>query len=76
MRRWLCCSCQVEESYPSHDDELLKSPKNHNDGKFYSILFACYKLEVFFLNSSCIYNPIVINLFWNTEYEFQVPLKL
>ncbi|OWM87945.1 PTI1-like tyrosine-protein kinase 3 isoform X2 [Punica granatum] len=32
MRKWLCCTCQVEESYPSHDDELLKSPRNHNDG--------------------------------------------
>ncbi|KAL2470191.1 PTI1-like tyrosine-protein kinase 3 [Abeliophyllum distichum] len=32
MRRWLCCTCQVEESYPSNDNEDLKSPGNHADG--------------------------------------------
>ncbi|KAJ4969435.1 hypothetical protein NE237_016136 [Protea cynaroides] len=32
MRRWLCCTCQVEESYPSNESELLKSPRNHADG--------------------------------------------
>ncbi|XP_057957112.1 PTI1-like tyrosine-protein kinase 3 isoform X2 [Malania oleifera] len=32
MRRWLCCSCQVEESYPSNENEYLKSPRNHADG--------------------------------------------
>ncbi|KAM7487034.1 hypothetical protein LguiA_003043 [Lonicera macranthoides] len=32
MRRWLCCTCQVEESYPSHESELLKSPRNKADG--------------------------------------------
>uniref|UniRef100_A0A5B7B0M8 non-specific protein-tyrosine kinase n=1 Tax=Davidia involucrata TaxID=16924 RepID=A0A5B7B0M8_DAVIN len=32
MRRWLCCTCQVEESYPSNDNELIKSPRNHADG--------------------------------------------
>ncbi|CAI0541223.1 unnamed protein product [Linum tenue] len=32
MRRWLCCTCQVEEAYPSHENELLRSPKHHNDG--------------------------------------------
>ncbi|KAL9426854.1 hypothetical protein AB3S75_033605 [Citrus x aurantiifolia] len=32
MRRWLCCTCQVEESYPSHENECLKSPKNYPDG--------------------------------------------
>ncbi|OMO87204.1 hypothetical protein CCACVL1_09203 [Corchorus capsularis] len=32
MRRWLCCSCQVEENYQPHENENLKSPKNHNDG--------------------------------------------
>ncbi|KDO41318.1 hypothetical protein CISIN_1g0206412mg, partial [Citrus sinensis] len=31
MRRWLCCTCQVEESYPSHENERLKSPKNYPD---------------------------------------------
>ncbi|XP_022874970.1 PTI1-like tyrosine-protein kinase 1 isoform X2 [Olea europaea var. sylvestris] len=29
MRRWLCCTCQAEESYPSNDNEVLKSPRNH-----------------------------------------------
>jgi len=28
MRRWLCCTCHVEESYPSND-EPLKSPRNN-----------------------------------------------
>ncbi|CAI0397177.1 unnamed protein product [Linum tenue] len=32
MRRWLCCTCQVEEAYPTHENELLRSPKHHNDG--------------------------------------------
>ncbi|CAA2999392.1 PTI1-like tyrosine- kinase 1 isoform X1 [Olea europaea subsp. europaea] len=32
MRRWLCCTCQVEESYPSNDNEVHKSPRNHADG--------------------------------------------
>ncbi|KAL5781058.1 hypothetical protein ACOSP7_006087 [Xanthoceras sorbifolium] len=32
MRRWLCCTCQVEESYPSHENERAKSPKNYSDG--------------------------------------------
>lgn len=30
MRRWLCCTCQVEESYPSND-EPLKSPRNNSE---------------------------------------------
>ncbi|KAI7739010.1 hypothetical protein M8C21_030543, partial [Ambrosia artemisiifolia] len=25
MRRWLCCTCQVEESYPSNDNGLAES---------------------------------------------------
>ncbi|CAA2976234.1 PTI1-like tyrosine- kinase 3 isoform X2 [Olea europaea subsp. europaea] len=32
MRRWLCCTNHVEESYQSNDNEILKSPKNHADG--------------------------------------------
>ncbi|OWM67404.1 PTI1-like tyrosine-protein kinase 3 isoform X2 [Punica granatum] len=32
MRRWLCCTCQVEESYPKDDQEVVKSPRNHTDG--------------------------------------------
>ncbi|MCE5165998.1 hypothetical protein HAX54_013884, partial [Datura stramonium] len=31
MRRWLCCTCQVEESYPSNETEHLKTPANHAD---------------------------------------------
>eukprot|EP00262_Sarcandra_glabra_P020381 TRINITY_DN8087_c0_g2_i1.p1 TRINITY_DN8087_c0_g2~~TRINITY_DN8087_c0_g2_i1.p1 ORF type:complete len:370 (-),score=74.59 TRINITY_DN8087_c0_g2_i1:318-1427(-) len=31
MRRWLCCT-HVEDSYQSHDNEYLKSPKHHSDG--------------------------------------------
>ncbi|XP_057499077.1 PTI1-like tyrosine-protein kinase 3 isoform X2 [Actinidia eriantha] len=34
MRRWLCCTCQVEESYPSTDHEPFKSPRNHGDGHY------------------------------------------
>lgn len=32
MRRWLCCNCQVEESYPSNENEVQKNPWNHVDG--------------------------------------------
>ncbi|KAI3716477.1 hypothetical protein L1987_67382 [Smallanthus sonchifolius] len=32
MRRWLCCTCQVEESYPSNDNGLVKSHSDHVDG--------------------------------------------
>ncbi|XP_004296735.1 PREDICTED: PTI1-like tyrosine-protein kinase 3-like [Fragaria vesca subsp. vesca] len=32
MRRWLCCSCHVDESYPSHESEHLKSPGSYADG--------------------------------------------
>ncbi|KAF5452018.1 hypothetical protein F2P56_027059 [Juglans regia] len=32
MRRWLCCTYQEEESYPSNENERLKSPGNHTDG--------------------------------------------
>lgn len=31
MRRWLCCTCQVDESYPSNENEHLKSAANHVD---------------------------------------------
>ncbi|CAJ1977787.1 unnamed protein product [Sphenostylis stenocarpa] len=31
MRRWLCCTCQVEESYPSNEHEHLKSPRNYGE---------------------------------------------
>ncbi|CAH9101268.1 unnamed protein product [Cuscuta europaea] len=33
MRRWLCCVSQVDESYPCHETELLKSPTKHSDGR-------------------------------------------
>ncbi|KAL8457820.1 hypothetical protein ACS0TY_035624 [Phlomoides rotata] len=29
MRRWLCCTCQVEESYHPHENKHLKSPRNN-----------------------------------------------
>ncbi|KAK4754468.1 hypothetical protein SAY87_002572 [Trapa incisa] len=32
MKRWFCCTCQVEESNPSNEEDPLKSPGNHNDG--------------------------------------------
>ncbi|KAJ6860076.1 PTI1-like tyrosine-protein kinase 1 isoform X1 [Populus alba x Populus x berolinensis] len=32
MRRWLCCTCQVEESYPPYESERLRSPRNYGDG--------------------------------------------
>ncbi|CAH9071504.1 unnamed protein product [Cuscuta epithymum] len=32
MRKWLCCIRHVEESYPSHESELLKGPTNDADG--------------------------------------------
>ncbi|KAL8472707.1 hypothetical protein ACS0TY_029797 [Phlomoides rotata] len=31
MLRWLCCTCQVEESYHPHENEHLKSPRNNGD---------------------------------------------
>lgn len=31
MRRWLCCTCQADESYPPTENEHLKSPGNHVD---------------------------------------------
>ncbi|EYU36740.1 hypothetical protein ABFS82_14G295300 [Erythranthe guttata] len=32
MRRWLCCTCHVEESYQQNENEHLKSPRNNADG--------------------------------------------
>ncbi|XP_019452534.1 PREDICTED: PTI1-like tyrosine-protein kinase 1 isoform X2 [Lupinus angustifolius] len=32
MRRWLCCNCQVEESYSSNENEHQKSPRHYGDG--------------------------------------------
>ncbi|XP_076885515.1 PTI1-like tyrosine-protein kinase 1 isoform X2 [Bidens hawaiensis] len=32
MRRWLCCTCQVEESYPSNENGLMKSHSANIDG--------------------------------------------
>ncbi|KAM7260047.1 hypothetical protein ACFE04_015788 [Oxalis oulophora] len=31
MRRWLCCTCQAEESYSTHEHERVKSPRNNGD---------------------------------------------
>ncbi|KAL6970789.1 PTI1-like tyrosine-protein kinase 3 [Sarracenia purpurea var. burkii] len=33
MRRWLCCTCHVEESYPSTDNEPFKTQRNHTNGR-------------------------------------------
>ncbi|CAL0320681.1 unnamed protein product [Lupinus luteus] len=32
MRKWLCCNCQVEESYSSNEYEHQKSPRHYGDG--------------------------------------------
>ncbi|XP_008802372.2 PTI1-like tyrosine-protein kinase 1 [Phoenix dactylifera] len=32
MRRWLCCSCQVDEPYDAHENEYLKNSTDHTDG--------------------------------------------
>ncbi|KAK4483383.1 hypothetical protein RD792_010569, partial [Penstemon davidsonii] len=32
MRRWLCCTSQVEESYHQHEHEHIKSPRNYGGG--------------------------------------------
>ncbi|KAK9218021.1 hypothetical protein WN943_006655 [Citrus x changshan-huyou] len=45
MRRWLFCTCQVEESYPSHENERLKSLKNYPYGHHKKVL-ALVKPEV------------------------------
>lgn len=56
MRRWLCCSCHVDESYPSHESEHLKSPGSYADGIFsYLPIFfylAC-KWKKIKIRSSC-----------------------
>ncbi|XP_019165603.1 PREDICTED: PTI1-like tyrosine-protein kinase 2 [Ipomoea nil] len=33
MRRWFCCICQSEESHPTRETELLKSPAKNSDGR-------------------------------------------
>lgn len=50
MRRWLCCTCQVEEPYQSNENELLKSPRNNTDGIFPwpSITHYCAKASMLF----------------------------
>ncbi|KAH1089521.1 hypothetical protein J1N35_016778 [Gossypium stocksii] len=32
MRRWLCCSCLVEDTYQSHENERLRSPNYNTEG--------------------------------------------
>ncbi|TYH55529.1 hypothetical protein ES332_D09G241200v1 [Gossypium tomentosum] len=32
MRRWLCCSCLVEDTYQSHENEHLRSPNYNTEG--------------------------------------------
>ncbi|KAL8160341.1 hypothetical protein V2J09_001878 [Rumex salicifolius] len=45
MRRWLCCSCQVEESNPTHD-EPLKSPRNNGGQKASKVPAPLVKADV------------------------------
>ncbi|URD73613.1 STYKc [Musa troglodytarum] len=45
MRRWLCCSCHVDESYQAHENEYLKSPTNDADGHKGSKYSAAPKSE-------------------------------
>jgi hypothetical protein len=40
MRRWLCCTCQVEESYPSNENEHLKSPRSFGEGEFLNLIYG------------------------------------
>ena len=51
MRRWLCCTCQVEESYQPDENEHLKSPRDNGDGMFfyYRIKVICYYYGIFFI---------------------------
>ncbi|XP_011628667.1 PTI1-like tyrosine-protein kinase 3 isoform X2 [Amborella trichopoda] len=32
MRRWLCCTCSIEDSYKQADNDYLKSPNDLTDG--------------------------------------------
>lgn len=41
MRRWFCCTCQVEESYPSNDNGFAKSHNDHVDGMFVITSLEC-----------------------------------
>uniref|UniRef100_A0A9I9DGK7 non-specific protein-tyrosine kinase n=1 Tax=Cucumis melo TaxID=3656 RepID=A0A9I9DGK7_CUCME len=45
MRRWLCCTCQVEEAYPSAESEHLKSPRSYGDGYMQSCLSSVCMLD-------------------------------
>lgn len=47
MRRWLCCTCQVEEAYPSAESEHLKSPRSYGDGNtliYHLMLMPFYRI--------------------------------
>lgn len=64
MRRWLCCACHVEESYQSNENEHLKSPRNHADGRscvfllleWVNFLVCCYLSYPLLAYSSTILN--------------------
>ncbi|XP_044478687.1 PTI1-like tyrosine-protein kinase 1 isoform X2 [Mangifera indica] len=45
MRRWLCCTCQVEESYSPHENERLKN-QDYQDGNHKSRVSVPAKPEV------------------------------
>ncbi|XP_010557159.1 PREDICTED: PTI1-like tyrosine-protein kinase 1 isoform X1 [Tarenaya hassleriana] len=32
MRKWFCCTCQMEDSNPLNEEENLKSPRHQSDG--------------------------------------------
>ncbi|KAF3673513.1 hypothetical protein FXO37_07008 [Capsicum annuum] len=63
MRRWFCCTCKAEESDPSHENELHKSPKNTADGGFpHPPLSFLVKLPPFVGLTDWIQRPIKASL--------------
>ncbi|KAK9141334.1 hypothetical protein Scep_011015 [Stephania cephalantha] len=46
MRRWLCCTCHVEEAYKPNEDEPLKSPRNYAEGNHKSSKYPNADIEV------------------------------
>lgn len=47
MKRWLCCSCQTEDSRHANDYENQKSLKALTDGMFfYPLCLLVYKIEL------------------------------
>jgi len=46
MRKWLCCTSQVDESYPSHEHERVRSPRNNGERPVKSRVTAPVRAEV------------------------------